>query len=131
MKKAKPFNNVKNTEHCKNSRTSKALWVCHGCKSYVHYRKDKYIYDTKEADKTYSTTLISSRNKVACGQDTFTYLNDLLKPLIKDKGQSFNHVYASISELIGISKSTLYRYIDKGYLKDIRNIDLPRLLSLL
>lgn len=47
-------------------------------------------------------------------------------PSIIDKGQSFDHIFASIQDKIGISKSTLYRYIDKGYLKDIKNIDLSR-----
>lgn len=126
LKKANPFNNVKFTENCKSSRVTHAPWICHGCKSYVYCRKDKYIYDPTQADKSYHDTLVSSRHKVACGQDAFDYLNHLLKPLIKDKSQSFDHVYASISDQIGISKSTLYRYIDKGYLKDVRNLDLPR-----
>lgn len=41
------------------------------------------------------------------------------------KHHSVNHVYSAHAELMTISKSTMYRLIDRGYL-DIRNIDLPR-----
>lgn len=44
IKKANSFNNYKDIHGCKNARVSSAPWVCHGCKSYIHCRKDKYIY---------------------------------------------------------------------------------------
>ncbi|SJZ43540.1 IS30 family transposase [Anaerorhabdus furcosa] len=126
LSEAKSFNRKRDSNSCHSSRLASAPWVCHGCNRYGHCQKDKYLYTPKFADQDYRSTLIVSRHKVGCGSDAFDYLNDLLLPLIKDKGQSFNHVFASISNQLGISKSTLYRYIDKGYLNDIKNIDLPR-----
>ena len=41
------------------------------------------------------------------------------------KHHSVNHVYVAHADILDISKSTMYRLVDRGYL-DVRNIDLPR-----
>ena len=51
-------------------------------------------------------------------------LNELLSPLIQ-KGQSLSHIYATRSKKIGLSRRTIYNYID-NCIFDVRNIDLPR-----
>ncbi len=51
-------------------------------------------------------------------------LNDLLMPLV-NKGQSINHIFATHSDEIGLSKKTIYNYIDQSAFR-VRNIDLPK-----
>ena len=57
-------------------------------------------------------------------EDEVKKLNELVSPLIK-KGQSLSHIYANHGNEIGISRRTMYNYVDKCVL-DARNIDLPR-----
>jgi IS30 family transposase len=51
-------------------------------------------------------------------------IDHLISPLIK-KGQSINHIYATHSEEIGVSKKTLYTYINENIFL-INNFDLPK-----
>ena len=52
-------------------------------------------------------------------------MNDLLVPLVKEKHQSINHIYATHAEELGCSRRTLYSYID-ACVFDVRNGDLRR-----
>lgn len=124
IRKANTFNNS-HSPKCKDPRLSSAPWVCHGCKNYIHCRKEKYIYDPMNAHKTYQATLKTVRRKVGGGTEAFDYLNRILTPAVKEKGQTLGHIYADRADQLVISRSTLYRYVDLGYL-EIKNIDLPR-----
>ena len=53
------------------------------------------------------------------------HLNSILVPLIKEQGQSINHVLINNKNKIMYSNKTIYKLIDLGIL-DVRNIDLPR-----
>ena len=123
-KKQNKFNNY-GTRTCNNLRLTKAPWVCNGCKNYISCHCEKFIYNPKLAHEEYCLILVKSHNKVSCGLEAFEYLNTILTPLIKDKRQSIDHIYATNKEVLGISRSTLYRYIEKGYL-EVRNIDLTK-----
>ena len=46
-------------------------------------------------------------------------------PLIKDKHQSINHIYANHDDLLYFSKTTFYKYIDIGVFS-LTNLDLPK-----
>ena len=107
-------------------RLLKAPFVCNGCKMLPSCHKTKYIYDPYKANEDYLDKLRSSRSHIHASDEGIEYLNSLLVPLVKKKKQGVNHIYNS--NQIGISKATLYRYIDNGYL-EIQNIDLRRKVS--
>lgn len=101
-----------------------APWVCDGCENLKYCKKHKYRYLTANADSYASKRLINSRRKLQCDCYEITRINKILTPLIRDKHQSLSHVYATHCDELGLSLSTLYRYIDKGIL-EINNSDLP------
>ena len=119
------FNNCADRSACKSNRLYKAPWICPGCNNFIHCRKLKYLYDPAKADNQYKQTLIFSRSGTHCNADAFDYLNKLITPAIKKQSQTLGHIYSYLADTIGISRSTLYRYIDKGYL-EVKNIDLPK-----
>ena len=46
-------------------------------------------------------------------------------PLIKDKKQNINQVYANHKDILSMSKTTFYKYVNDGILS-LSNIDLPK-----
>ena len=56
--------------------------------------------------------------------DTLMRISDILTVYMKQKKQSLYHIPKHNE--FGISSSSIYRYIEKHYLLDIRNIDLPK-----
>ncbi|MBR0420412.1 MAG: hypothetical protein IJI66_14715 [Erysipelotrichaceae bacterium] len=71
----------------------------------------------------YLDTLSNSRKHIHTSDEGIEYLNILFNDRLKEKKQGINHIYNSAE--VGISKSTLYRYVKNGIL-DIKNIDLKR-----
>ena len=104
-------------------RLMKAPFVCNGCSLLTDCRKTKYLYDPYKAHELYLETLSKSRKHIHTSEEGIEYLNELLSDRLKEKKQGINHIYNSAE--VGISKSTLYRYVKKGVL-DIKNIDLKR-----
>lgn len=109
---------------CKDSRLQKAPWVCNGCKNWKTCRKDKYVYLPEKAQADHEQAVAGVRQSLQPCSNGIQYLNSILTPAIKENGQTVSHVFASYGDHLGISRSTLYRYIDKGIL-EVRNVDLP------
>jgi len=103
---------------------TKAPFVCNGCNRQSKCRRQKYYYGPDSAHKNYKKRLSDSREGVQMSRDEMNALDELVSPLIK-KGQPISHIYATHEEEIGISKRTLYHYIDLGYLQ-VKNLDLRR-----
>lgn len=61
---------------------------------------------------------------IRTGSSGLTHIDHIITPLIRDNGQSVAHVFHSHSESLGISRSTLYQYINDNRLT-VRNIDFP------
>ena len=110
---------------CNSGRTEKAPWICNGCENYTHCRKQKYIYNPENAHHQYRVSLIATRSGTHCNPEALKYLDKIITPAIKEKSQTLDHLYSYMSNELGISRSTLYRYVGKGYL-EIKNIDLPK-----
>ena len=108
---------------CNSDRLTKAPYVCNGCSNYRYCRKSKYIYDPIKAHEDYLKTLSESRSGIRASKEGIDYLDNLVSPLITDQGQTIDHIL--LSNDVGVSRSTLYRYIDKGILT-VKNIDLKR-----
>lgn len=108
---------------CFSDRLIKAPFVCNGCDNLGSCKKSKYFYDPNIAYKEYKDKLSSSRRNIQSSKEGIAYINGLVSPLILDNGQTIDHILASND--VGVSRSTLYRYIDAGLL-DVKNINLKR-----
>lgn len=100
----------------------KAPFVCNGCQkrslASCHYQR--HLYAAKIAQKLYEETLVSSREGIALNKASF-YADD---KIIYDRLKAGQHLNQILPEL-SVSKSTVYRYFNLGYLSASR-IDLPR-----
>ena len=110
-------------EHCQ--RIEKAPFVCNGCPQARNKCtiQTKYDYNAKAAHRHYEELLSSSREGISLPKKELHQLDSVVRPLI-DQGQSPYMILTNHPEL-GISVTTLYSYIDQGFLLS-RNIDLKR-----
>lgn len=103
----------------------KGKLVCNGCHRKSSCRLDKYYYRASEAHKEYLSSLKTSREGISIDTGSLTAVNDLITPLIRQRGQSIAHIYSTHKNDIPFSSRTLYSYIDQNLLL-VRNIDLVR-----
>lgn len=106
-------------------KLSKVPYVCNGCERKNTCRKVKYYYYAKFANDEYEEKLRNSRCGINLSKEEAYDLDKLIAPLIKEKNQSINHIYANHPDEIMFSRSTMYKYIDLGVFS-FRNVDLPR-----
>lgn len=106
-------------------KTQKPPYVCNGCKNKDTCKQNKYLYNASVAQNEYEKTLRQERSGLHISNESIAAINDTIAPLMIHKHHSVNHVYAAHPELLPMSKSTFYRYIDLGIL-NVRNIDLQR-----
>lgn len=104
---------------------SKAPYVCNGCPRKFTCTRNQYFYSADVAQSEYKETLSKERSDIRIPKATIAAINASISPLMIHKHHSVNHVYMAHPEIMTVSKSTLYRLIDRGYL-DVRNLDLPR-----
>ena len=101
----------------------RAPYVCNGCKRRRNCRLEKHIYRAKNAYEEYREDLVESRTGVALNREAFYRADEILYDGVKNKGQHIYHITQTHD--LGMSKSTVYRNINKGYLS-IGKLDLPR-----
>lgn len=101
----------------------KAPFVCNGCKKRTSCRLEKHLYRAKDADKQYREMLSDSRTGIALNKQSFYRADEILYDGVKNKGQHIYHIAKSHD--LGMSVSSVYRNINKGYLS-VGRIDLPR-----
>ena len=97
-------------------------YVCNSCK----YRYDpcpfeKYVYKAKEAQAKADYKLIVSRRGLDSDDKEFKQLDETVKAGVEN-GKSIYEI--SLDPKVSKSVTTIYRYINKGYLK-ISRMDLP------
>lgn len=114
---------VKKNPDC--PKTEKPPYVCNGCDLKDRCQKNQYRYDAAVAQSEYEVTLRRERSHLKITKDQIAAINDVIAPLMIEKHHSVNHVFAAHPELLPMSKSTFYRYVDIGLL-NVRNIDLAR-----
>lgn len=103
----------------------KPPYVCNGCKKKTLCTLSKKFYDACYANNEYKENIIEARSGIVIDTQEIKHLNSILVPLIKEQGQSINHVLVNNKNKIMYSNKTIYKLIDLGIL-DVRNIDLPR-----
>lgn len=110
-------------------KTNRFPYVCLKCNEKHHCRKARYIYHAKNAEMNYKTKLTSSRTGIDATIDELEYLDQILFDRLVQKNQSIYHIIKSEKENLGFSLSTIYRYIDSGFLKSVDNGHLLRKLT--
>ena len=113
---------TKTTECC--PKLLKAPFVCNGCEKRNHsncfFPRRKYV--AKTAQEEYETVLKEAREGIPLTREEF-YQNEAVISAAVRAGQNIYH--AITANDLPVSKSTVYRHIEKGYYT-ISKIDLPR-----
>ncbi len=104
-------------------RLLKAPWICLGCSHYTACHKSKLLYDPKKAQLRYEDILHTSRLGPSVSQDGLNFINATLETYLKQNHQPLPHILHHTQ--LGISLSTLYRYVDNHTLS-IKAIDCVR-----
>ena len=99
-------------------------YVCSNCKKrYKDCPFNKYYYNAKLAQKYADYNLKSSRRGLDISSDEFKTLDTIIKNGV-DNNKSIYQIKIENKDTIDKSVTTLYRYINKGYLTTSR-LDLP------
>lgn len=123
IKKHRFLRGTKNNHMC--CFEDKPPYVCNGCSKLNTCRKTRYTYNHAIAYNEYKKNLINQRSHIKLTKDQIATINDLVSPLMIHKHHSVNQVYISHPDILPLSKSTFYKYIDLGIL-DVKNVDLQR-----
>lgn len=104
----------------------RAPYVCNGCKKRHYYCGfQKQLYNAKNAQKEYSTLLSEAREGIPLNKEEFYEIDRIVSEGIK-KGQHLYHILQSND--LNVSKSTIYRHLNKGYLS-VSKTDFPRVVK--
>jgi len=104
----------------------KAPFVCNPCtKRHSRCKHQKQFYHAKVAQKEYESLLSESREGIPLNKESFYEMDRIISKNIK-AGQHLYHIITS-NEL-GVSKSTVYRHLKRGYLS-VGPIDFPRVVK--
>ena len=119
-------NRIETSAGLKNDckRTKRWPYVCTGCKEkYKNCPYTKYKYDATIAQKKANTNLINSRRGIDLDSEEFNKLDKIIKDGISEN-KSIYQIKIENNDTINKSVSTIYGYINKGYLTTKR-FDLP------
>ena len=111
-----------NKEECPNLK--RWPYVCVNCKNrYSDCPFNKFIYNAKGAQKNAEYNLKMSRKGIDISEDEFKKIDRIVKNGVDNK-KSIYQIVVENKEDIDKSVTTLYRYINNGYLTTSR-MDLP------
>ena len=112
-----------NITNCK--KVSRWPYVCTGCNKKYNNQCcfTKYKYDAKKAQDKADLNLVISRRGIDIDSEDFKALDTIVKEGIDNK-KSIYQITIENKDVIDKSVTTLYRYVNKGYLTTKR-IDLP------
>lgn len=112
-----------NVTNC--NKTNRWPFVCTGCNKKYNNQCffTKYKYDPKKAQDNADLNLISSRKGIDVDSKQFEIINNIVKDGVDNK-KSIYQIVIENKDTINKSVSTLYRYINNGYLSTKR-MDLP------
>ncbi|GHU45085.1 transposase [Clostridia bacterium] len=104
----------------------KAPFVCNPCKKRHHHCAfQKQLYNAKAAQQAYESLLSEAREGIPLCKEEFYEMDAILSNGIK-KGQHLYHIMQTHD--LGISKSTAYRHLHRGYLS-VSALDFPRVVK--
>lgn len=120
-------------DHCKTYADQiacdalvRAPWVCNACRKnrYGCRRQNRFVYDAEVAQKTSDERRSDSRKGIDMEQDRA----ELALSQIKDglsRGLSPYEISVLYSDIVGVSQSTIYRWVEAGY-GGLTNLELER-----
>jgi len=104
----------------------RAPFVCNPCaKKHRSCKYQKRYYHAKPAQKEYETLLSEAREGIPLNRESFYEIDRIISTGLK-KGQHLYHIMETNN--IGISKSTAYRHLHRGYLS-ATHFDFPRIVK--
>lgn len=103
----------------------KSPYVCNPCPKRRVCRVAKQMYVAKTAQSEYENLLTEARSGIPLNKEEFYEVDRIVSDGIK-KGQHLYHILQS--NQLGVSKSTVYRHLKKGYLS-ISPIEFPRVVK--
>lgn len=107
-------------------RLKKYPYVCNGCYLSKNCRNDKHYYDCSKAETMSLKNRVSTRKRKMLTKEEILQINEIVSPLIMDKGQSLHVIYVNNPSLWSIcSERTIRRLIYDRYL-DAKAHNLPR-----
>ncbi|MEG0909130.1 MAG: helix-turn-helix domain-containing protein [Bacilli bacterium] len=100
-------------------------YVCTGCSKKYNNQCvfTKYKYDAKSAQNKADNNLVNSRKGIDVDNEEFNTIDNIIKKGIDNK-ESIYQITIKNKDIINKSVTTLYRYVNKGYLTTKR-INLP------
>jgi IS30 family transposase len=104
----------------------RAPFVCNPCKQ--RHRAcgfQKQLYEGKRAQTEYESLLTEAREGIPLNKESFYEMDAVITKGVK-KGQHLYHIMQSND--LGVSKSTVYRHLKRGYLT-VSPLDFPRLVK--
>lgn len=104
----------------------KAPFVCNPCKKkHSRCKYTKQFYHARIAQDQYRALLSEAREGIPLNKEEFYRMDQIITDGIQ-KGQHLYHILQTHD--LGVSKSTVYRHLKKGYLT-VSAIDFPRLVK--
>jgi IS30 family transposase len=104
----------------------KAPFVCNPCKKrHTHCAFQKQLYHAKAAQNAYESLLSEAREGIPLNKEEFYDMDAVVSDGIK-RGQHLYHIMQTNN--LGISKSTVYRHLHRGYLS-VCALDFPRVVK--
>jgi transposase, IS30 family len=104
----------------------KAPFVCNPCeKKRVRCKYRKQFYHAKKSQQEYEVLLSESREGIPLNKESFYEMDRMLSEGVK-RGQHLYHIMQT--KELGVSKSTLYRHLKRGYLS-VSPLDFPRVVK--
>ena len=115
---------LKNNTESSCDKLKRWPYVCNNCKNrYGNCPYVKFKYDAKIAQRIANANLINSRKGLDLDDKEFKEIDKIIKNGI-DNDKSLYQIKIENKDKINKSITTLYRYVNKGYLTTKR-IDLP------
>jgi IS30 family transposase len=117
---------TKHLSHTGCAKTTRAPWVCNGCKyrNYNCKRAGRYVYDAIVADRMARERRSTSRRGINMTAVKFESALGIIRPALA-RNLSPYEIATLYAGSLGVSESTLYRWVDQGY-GGLANIDLER-----
>ena len=119
--------NEKGIQKAVNSceRLKKPPYVCNNCPFKNSCTKYHLYYNAKAAQSHADEIKSESRKGIDATEEEINIINKNIVPLIKDKKQSVNQVFANHTDILPFTKTTFYTYVNNGII-NLTNLDLPR-----
>lgn len=116
-------NGISEDLHC--NLLERPPYVCNGCKKKRICKSEITLYHAARAQKEYEVNLRESREGTPLNKESFYTLDAIVSNAMKH-GQHLYHIHQSND--LEVSLSTLYRYLNKGYLS-ASVLDAPRIVK--